>query len=174
MLSNISKTPVSNRSSAWIPAMLGIALICAESTNRMGATHTALWMSQFAHWTGHSSAMVGLLNHIARKSGHFTGYGLLGLCFARGWLALLRSRFCGSWSGLRLRAGALGTLCASIVASCDEIHQSFLPTRGASVYDVLLDTGGAVVLTALFFGYLLLKRRFLSRSRATTLTPLGI
>jgi VanZ family protein len=39
----------------------------------------------------------------------------------------------------------LAMLIAALYASSDEIHQIFVPSRGASVLDALLDTGGAGV-----------------------------
>lgn len=158
---------------AWVPVLLGIAVICGESTNTMGANHTSLWLSQLAAWQGHSNSAVALLNHVLRKSGHFMGYGLLGICFARGWFSLLRRRVTASWSALRLRAGAFAILSTAVVASADEIHQIFLPTRGASVQDVLLDTSGAVVLNALFFGFLAIRRNALLNPQAP-FTTLGL
>jgi VanZ family protein len=161
MASAVSHSAARTNQFAWIPVFFGLAVICMESTNTMGAGHTAVWLQEFLHWTGHQDGLVGMLNHVLRKGGHFTGYGLLGICFARGWFSLLRRRITGSWSSLRLRAGAFGIASTLVVASADEIHQIFLPTRGASVWDVLLDTSGAVVLNLIFFGYLALRRNAL-------------
>jgi len=158
---------------AWIPVLFGIAVICGESTNTMGASHTSVWLAQMISWAGHSDGPVALLNHLLRKSGHFTGYGLLGICFARGWYSLLRRHMSASWSALRLRAGVFAVLSTAVVASADEIHQIFLPTRGASVQDVLLDTSGAVVLNILFFGFLAIRRNSLLNSE-TPYTTLGL
>jgi VanZ family protein len=158
---------------AWVPVLFGIAVICGESTNTMGAVHTSLWLTQLVSWAGHPDGPVALLNHLLRKSGHFTGYGLLGICFARGWFSLLRRHMSASWSALRLRAGALAILSTAVVASADEIHQIFLPTRGASVEDVLLDTSGAVVLNVLFFAVLALRRSSLMNPQAP-FTTLGL
>lgn len=157
----------------WIPVLVGIAIICGESTNTMGARHTGLWLNQLVTWAGHADGPVALLNHILRKSGHFMGYGLLGVFFARGWFSLLRRKMVAGWSSLRLRAGALAILSTAVVASADEIHQMFLPTRGASVEDVLLDTSGAVVLNILFFAVLAVRRNSLLNPQ-TPYTTLGL
>jgi len=158
---------------AWVPVLFGIAVICGESTNTMGAMHTSIWLSQLVSWAGHPDGPVALLNHLLRKSGHFTGYGLLGICFARGWFSLLRRHMSASWSALRLREGGLAILSTAVVASADEIHQIFLPTRGASVEDVLLDTSGAVVLNVLFFVVLAPRRSSLMNPQAP-FTTLGL
>lgn len=157
----------------WIPVLFGVAIICGESTNTMGASHTGVWLTQLVSWAGHPDGPVALLNHLLRKSGHFTGYGLLGICFARGWFSLLRRHVSANWSALRLRAGALAILSTAVVASADEIHQIFLPTRGASVQDALLDTSGAIVLNVLFFAVLAVRRNSLMNPQ-TPFTTLGL
>jgi VanZ family protein len=52
--------------------------------------------------------------------------------------------------GWRLQWAFLAILIAALYASSDEIHQIFVPSRGASIWDALLDTGaaGAAQLTA--------------------------
>jgi hypothetical protein len=52
---------------AWLPVLFGIAVICGESTNTMGANHTSIWLSQLAAWSGHSDGLVALINHLLRK-----------------------------------------------------------------------------------------------------------
>jgi VanZ family protein len=53
-----------------------------------------------------------------------------------------------SLSRLRFEAHAVfAILGTAIVATSDEFHQSFLPNRGASPWDVLLDCCGAVTMT---------------------------
>ncbi|WP_052200985.1 VanZ family protein [Terriglobus sp. TAA 43] len=161
---------VRNQQIAWLPVLFGIAVICGESTNTMGANHTSIWLSQLAAWSGHSDGLVALVNHLLRKSGHFTGYGLLGIFFARGWYSVLRRRVVASWSTLRMRAAMFGILSTAVIASADEIHQIFLPTRGASIWDVLLDTSGAVVLNSLFLAFLAARRNALLHPQTQFIT----
>jgi VanZ family protein len=158
----------------WIPAIIAVLVICVESQNGLGAMQTSTWLSQFLHWTGHQDNFVWMVNHILRKTGHFMGYGLLGLCFARGWLHVLRRRVAATWVGLRLRAGACGVASAFVVASGDEFHQVFLPTRGASVWDVLLDTTGALTLCVLVFCFIVIRRHVLIQSMKKPLATLGL
>jgi VanZ family protein len=47
--------------------------------------------------------------------------------------------------GWELRWAFLAILIAALYASSDEIHQIFVPSRGAAIWDALLDTGGASV-----------------------------
>jgi VanZ family protein len=163
----------------WLPAMFAVAVICFESRNSMGGDTTGVWLSELIRWTGHNSgAFVEELNHVLRKGGHFTGYGLLGLCFSRAWLSLLRSKMAASWTAswamLRFRAGTFGVLSAMAVATCDEVHQIFLPTRFASGWDVILDTSGAITLNLLVFAFIAVRRRKMMNPETGTLTTLQL
>lgn len=130
----------------WIPAFLAVLVIAFESTVFMSANNTSRWLLPvwerlFGPVTPKHWAMV---HHYIRKTGHFTGYGLVSLCFFHGFrmtLSLAR--------GLRalwFRSATFALGCTFLVASADEIHQAFLPNRGGSPYDVLLDTCGALLM----------------------------
>jgi VanZ family protein len=145
------KTAVGLRTwiSAWLPVLIGIGLIASESTASMGADHTSgplrlLFQALFGHVT---DVRWEEIHFLIRKCGHFVGYGLLGLVWLRAWrMTAPRLRFV-SCAGLAL-------LCTGMVACCDEWHQSFLPNRGASASDVLLDCGGVLALEIIFYGFM--------------------
>jgi VanZ family protein len=136
---------------AWLPAMVAVAIICTESTQTFGAENTSTWLRpiferifgrfQDANWEQ--------LHHYLRKTGHFVGYGTVGLTFLRAWLCTLGRRTQPSLHTWRLRAIGLAIACAALVAAGDEFHQSFLPGRTGTPVDVLLDTCGACVLCLL-------------------------
>jgi VanZ family protein len=76
--------------------------------------------------------------------GHGVGYALLGLAY----LYALRP--------VNRRAAGAAVLLALGYAIFDEMHQSFVPGRSASLVDVALDTaaaGGAVAVWLLAFRY---------------------
>jgi VanZ family protein len=75
------------------------------------------------------------LHDFIRKCGHFGEYFIFGLLLFRA----LRA----PGTGWQLRWACLAILIAALYASSDEIHQIFVPSRGASVWDALLDTVGA-------------------------------
>jgi VanZ family protein len=135
----------------WWPVALGVGIIAFESTGFMGADHTsgplrAVWQFLFGQvseerWT--------VLHHYIRKSGHFFGYGYIGLAWLRAWWhSLPRSRF--------LTDFAMAILGTALIASADEFHQLFLPNRTGSAWDVLLDCTGAFVLQSLVGLFLLI------------------
>jgi len=142
---------------AWWPVALGICVIVIESTTEFGADQTSgplrwIWEHVFGHV---SNGRWEILHHYIRKTGHFVGYGTMGLLWLRAWwMTLPRAVFVVD-AGLAL----LGT---AMVASLDEFHQSFLPNRTGIPSDVLLDCCGAVVLLSLYLLIRMLrsKRRF--------------
>ena len=143
--------------SSWLPAIVGIAIICIESTGTFSAENTSSWLRPvFERIFGvFQDERWALLHHYLRKSGHFLGYGLLGLAFLRAWLCTLkptRAFLLDARSILlrrRLRATAFAIASTAFIASCDEFHQSFIPDRTGVPSDVLLDTCGACVLCLL-------------------------
>lgn len=145
-MSSSSKRDLWYRSSAWAPVVIGIAVIVLESTEWFGADHTSgplRWMyeSLFGHV---SDSSWDVIHHYVRKSGHFIGYGLIGLAWLRAWwMTLPHSRF--------LPDSLLALFGTALVASCDEWHQSFLPNRTASPWDVLLDCTGAITLQLIVY-----------------------
>jgi VanZ family protein len=139
--------------SAWLPVLLGILVICVESTEWMGADHTgnplrALYQAIFGHVSNRQWEMI---HHYIRKTGHFVGYGLIGLAWLRAWwMSLRHSRF--------LPDTVLALLGTALVASADEFHQSFLPNRTASPWDVLIDCSGALTLQLLVYIFMRISR----------------
>ena len=127
--------------SAWLPVVASIAVIALESTKYLGADHTSgplRWVFQLlfgpvndAHWDR--------IHHYIRKSGHFLGYGAIGLVWLRAWrMTLPKAQF--------LTDAFLALLGTGLLATWDEWHQSFLPNRTSSPWDVLLDCSGALLM----------------------------
>jgi VanZ family protein len=138
---------------AWWPVAVGIAVICLESTEMLGADHTsgpllAIYQFIFGHVPG---ARWERIHHFIRKSGHFVGYGLMGLAWLRAWwMSLPRSQF--------LQDALLALGGTALVAAADEYHQSFLPNRTSSPWDVLLDCCGALTLQLIVYIFMRLAR----------------
>jgi VanZ family protein len=138
---------------AWWPVAAGIAIIAVESTKYLGADRTShpLRVLFEALFGPVADPRWETIHHYIRKSGHFLGYGGLGLAWLRAlWMSLPGYRFFLA-SGLALAGTAL-------VASWDEWHQTFLPNRTGSPWDVLLDCCGALFMQMAAFMYLRLLR----------------
>jgi VanZ family protein len=127
----------------WLPAALAVAMIACESTATMSADNTSRWLLPvWTHLFGPISMVHwAIVHHLLRKTGHFIGYGTVSLAFFYGWQSSLQADSIRSlWS----RAAGWAILCTFLVASADEFHQSFLPGRTSSPYDVGLDLCGAI------------------------------
>ena len=133
----------------WFPVLLGIVVIAVESQEFMGADHTSGPLRALIQFVFGSirDANWNVIHHYIRKSGHFIGYGLIGLAWLRAWwLTLPHSHF--------LPDALLALLGTALVASCDEWHQSYLPNRTGTPWDVLLDCTGAIVLQLIVYVFM--------------------
>jgi VanZ family protein len=146
--------------SAWLPVAVGIGIVMLESTELMGSNHTShplRWLFETL-FGPISDASWEVVHHMFRKSGHFLGYGALGVAWLRAWwMTLPRSRF--------FSIAVFALLGTALVASWDEWHQSYLPNRSGSVSDVLLDCFGAIAMILAVYIYMrILMPRRLSRA----------
>lgn len=147
--------------SAWGPVALAICIIALESTALFGSDNTSgplrwLWEHLFGQV---DDGRWDVLHHYIRKTGHFVGYGTMGVLWLRAlWMSLPRAGF--------LLDATLALLGTALVASADEFHQSFLPNRTGVPSDVLLDCCGAVAL--LLITYVILRLRTPKRSPRET------
>ena len=122
----------------WLPVILWMGFIFGLSTDLGSFEHTSRFIGPFLRWLNPeiSAEAVRQVQFIIRKTGHFTEYAILALLVLR---ALRLSKPERSF----LQTAFIALLVAAAYAATDEFHQSFVPSRGASVYDVLLDASGA-------------------------------
>ena len=132
---------------AWLPVVFGICIIVAESTPTFGGEHTSAWLRPlFTRIFGiFSDDNWETVHHLIRKTGHFIGYGLLGLTFLRAWLLTFARRGSIPRHVWRMRSCFLSVCCTFAIACGDEVHQTFLPNRTGRFQDVIIDTTGAIV-----------------------------
>jgi VanZ family protein len=129
------------------PLIIWAALIFIGSSNLLSASNTSMFLLRPLHWLlpQASDTTLRVLHLIARKAGHLTEYAILALLAARAFRTssreLLRSRW--FWASLFL------VIAYSLT---DEFHQSFIPSRTASIYDSMIDSiGGLTALAVLVF-----------------------
>jgi VanZ family protein len=81
---------------------------------------------------------VRLIHAFIRKSGHVIEYFILGLLLFRAF----RGSSIASWNS---RWSFFAVIVVVLWAPSDEFHQSFIPTRTASIVDVAIDTAGGIL-----------------------------
>ncbi len=71
--------------SAWLPVLAGIGVIVLESTSWFGAEHTSGPLRRIfeAIFGPVGDVRWDLIHHYFRKTGHFVGYGIIGLTWLR-------------------------------------------------------------------------------------------
>jgi VanZ family protein len=89
-----------------------------------------------------------------RKCAHLTEYAILALLLLR---ALQLTK--GGQQLWQARHARIALLIVALYAAGDEFHQSFVPTREASVWDVLIDTTGAAAALFLIWAFNRFRRK---------------
>jgi len=120
-----------SRLSTWLPVAAWAILIFLFSTSHFGAEQTGAWIEPMLRWLMPWAGLhtIQSMHFGIRKLAHFTEYGILFLLLIRG--------------PMRGHAVLALTACA-LYALLDESHQSFVPKRTSSYYDVALDCSGAL------------------------------
>lgn len=153
VIQKTAPVPLKSRLIAWVPTLIWMAMIGLFSTDSFSAAHTGSILMRIlrAIYPGITAQQFEIIHHLVRKAAHFSVYGLLSLLAYYSWRATLPRHVAWTftWSGLAL-------LLTLIAGSLDEIHQIFVPSRGPSPYDVMLDMMGALfvqILIASFVRY---------------------
>jgi VanZ family protein len=142
----VSSDTTHHRLSRYGPLVVWAALIFIGSSSVLSASHTSVVLRPVLWLFPHASeATLALIHFLVRKAGHLTEYAILALFAARAFRTssheLLRNRW--FWVSL---------LFVVAYSLSDEFHQSFVPSRTASIYDSMIDSvGGAVALTILWW-----------------------
>lgn len=135
---------------AWLPTILWLGMIAFFSTDTFSAAHTRSILEKIvrAVYGNISPEHFRILHAFVRKAAHFTVYGLLSWMAYYSWRTTLprRAHWTFTWSGLAL-------LVTLIAGSYDEIHQIFVPSRGPSAYDVMLDMMGGLFVQILIASF---------------------
>ena len=134
--------PARSSLARWIPVFCWMTLIFMASTDMLSAAHTSrviepIVLYFFPHISPHALDWV---HFGVRKGAHLTEYAILGILLWRAVPERKSNPFVADW----WRAG-VSLFVATFYAATDEYHQSFVPSRGPSVHDVLIDACGAAI-----------------------------
>jgi VanZ family protein len=136
----------------WAAALLWMTLIAIESTDTFSAEHTGRFLYPLLHFLmGLDLAAFEVVHHYIRKCGHFVGYFTLSFFLFRAWRATLRLPWAPRWA---LRWATIAFFMSAMVASLDEWHQTFIPSRTGAISDVMLDSFAALTAQVLIFLFL--------------------
>jgi len=133
----------------WLPLLIWLCVIFVGSTDLMSAEQTSRFLVPFLRWLKPdiSTGALAQVHFFVRKLGHISEYAIL---------AILLWRALRSGTNLRIKMSLLFVavwLACGIFAAGDEFHQSFVPSRTASLLDVMIDLSGAFIGLAICFGF---------------------
>lgn len=132
----------------WLPVVAWASLIFFFSTEHFSSDNTAgvLGSLFFSLFSGISAEAIEIIHGTIRKLGHWTEYGVLSMLLL--WALKNDSDRVWTWRH------ACWTLCFVLIyAISDELHQSFVPSRTASLVDVMIDVFGGICGTLWTYWY---------------------
>ena len=123
------------------PLLVWLAFISLASTAEFSASNTSQLIRPLMLWLfpDLSEARLAAIHFLTRKVAHFTEYAVLAFL---AWRAFITS----SQAFIQRLWFQLAFLLVVIYALLDEYHQSFVPSRTASVYDSVIDVGGGLTI----------------------------
>ena len=123
----------------WTAAIAWMSVIFLFSTDIFSGSNTSSFFRPFLSslLPSLTTEQIDLIHFLVRKFGHWSEYFILCLFL----MGAVRERVPDSRQSLRL---VLSLALATLYAIGDEWHQSFVPSRSSSMYDVLIDSIGAV------------------------------
>ena len=128
--------------SYYLPLIAWLAFIFLASSDNFNAGNTSRIIGPLILWLfpNTSPETLEVIHAATRKLAHFTEYAILGFLAARAVSTSPRPAINRRWF----------LICVALIvvyALLDEYHQSFVPSRTASIYDSLIDISAG--LTAL-------------------------
>ena len=120
----------------------------AQNAQRSSAQSDGLILLFFSRFL--SDGISEAISTVVRKSAHFCAYALLGSLF---YLSFEQKR-----SRKRVPV-CLSLACSMLYAVTDELHQFFVPGRAARLFDVAIDSAGALTGIVCVFALLVLFRK---------------
>ncbi len=129
----------------YLPLIIWLGFIFFASTSEFSAANTSKIIGPLVLWLfpKTSPETLATIHFLTRKAAHYTEYFILGVLAGRAFYASSNSPINRHWFSL---AFAL----VAVYALGDEYHQSFVPSRTASIFDSLIDMTGGLTALILF------------------------
>lgn len=130
----------------YAPLLIWIGVIFFLSSGLGASTRTSIIIRPLLEFLfpAASAETINYYHSIIRKFAHFGEYAVLGLLACRAFAA-------SHQDSIRKFFYLLSVGLVVAVAASDEFNQSFNPDRTASPIDVLIDVGGGVVATLVYY-----------------------
>jgi VanZ family protein len=130
------------------PLVLWIAFISFASTQEFSAANTSRLIRPILLWffPNITEAKLATIHFLTRKAAHFTEYAILALLARRAFVT-------SSHAPIKRRWFELSLLLVVAYSLLDEFHQSFEPSRTASIYDSFIDIGGGMTVLLILWFY---------------------
>ena len=139
MSSTASPIPHSTRiTHYWIPVLVMLLVQYTFSTSTFSSDETSRFIVPLLKVLLRNPTAEQLLfwHHVVRKAAHVTEYCILGLLVYRAFKVDIAKPS---------SVGILTVMFVAAAATMDEFHQSFVPSRGASVFDIGWDCIGGLI-----------------------------
>jgi VanZ family protein len=119
--------------SRYLPLVVWLVFISYASSDSFNAGNTSRIIGPLVLWLfpNTSPETMATIHFVTRKIAHFTEYAILGFLAARAFRPYPR------WF-------LISAVLVVVYALIDEYHQSFVPSRTASVLDSLIDMAGGI------------------------------
>lgn len=126
--------------SRYLPLVAWLAFISYASTASFSAGNTSRIIGPLVLWLfpNTSAETLATIQFCTRKIAHFTEYAILGFLAARAFRTSPNPTISRRWFWI---SAAL----IIVYALIDEYHQSFVPSRTASIFDSFIDMSGGLV-----------------------------
>ncbi|MDP4182402.1 MAG: VanZ family protein, partial [Bacillota bacterium] len=125
----------------WMVLIFNLSSQAAEKSNQLSTGITKTVFDTVKKVCPNINFDIDSLNQIIRKDAHFFAYLVLGLLVLN---ALRRSGLYG------YKCILIALLICVLYAISDEVHQLYVPGRGPSVKDVLIDSSGSLIGTGFY------------------------
>jgi VanZ family protein len=127
----------------WLPVLVWMAVIFYGSSDSASFQHSSRIIEPLVRWI-FPSVSPGTVHDVVvavRKTAHLSEYAVLAILLWRALATRPNLKLC-SWSWTEAMCALLIVI---LYAASDEFHQSFVPSREASLRDVLIDSLGGLL-----------------------------